>query len=93
MRRIVLIILFFVVVLFFAIFLGLNWGISFHLNLGFGSGGADVPVILWTLGSFAAGAFCAAIIFATSLRKKAKKAKRIKGLEGEPNEPDKENAG
>jgi uncharacterized integral membrane protein len=75
MRRKMLLILLFVVVLVFVVFLGLNWETQFDLKLGFGSRDVPVSVIVWTLGAFAAGVFCTVIIFATNLLKKGRQAK------------------
>jgi uncharacterized integral membrane protein len=75
MRRIVLLSLLFIVVLVFVVFLGLNWDTQFYLKLGFGSRDAPVSIIAWTVGAFATGVLCTAIIFATNLLKRGRKAK------------------
>ena len=75
MRRVVLFVLFFVVILCFGLFLGFNWETSFDLSLGFGLPVVQVSVIMWTLGAFLAGVVCTAIVFATNLVKNGRKAK------------------
>ena len=75
MRRVILLILLFVVVLIFAVFCGMNWSTAFHLNLGFGSAGFDIPVILWTLCAFGAGVLCTFIAMLTRMLKKTIRAK------------------
>jgi uncharacterized integral membrane protein len=73
MRRNLLLILLFIVVLVFVVFLGLNWETQFNLKLGFGSEDVPISIIIWTLGAFAIGAFCTIVIFATNLLKKGRK--------------------
>jgi TRAP-type C4-dicarboxylate transport system permease small subunit len=95
MRRIVLLVLLFVVVLvvfLFVVFLGLNWGTRFDLKLGFGSRDVPVSVIAWTLGSFIAGAVCTALVFVTILLKKGRKNK-VPAVTQKDREEEKENAG
>jgi TRAP-type C4-dicarboxylate transport system permease small subunit len=78
MRRIVLLILLvllFAAVLFFVVFLGLNWNTDFSLKRGFGSEDAQVPVIAWTLGAFVAGGLCTTVIFAVSRLRRGRKIK------------------
>ncbi|MDR1468701.1 MAG: hypothetical protein LBT00_05350 [Spirochaetaceae bacterium] len=75
MRRIVLFVLLFVVVLCFGLFLGFNWDTRFDLSLGFGSEDVQISVIMWTLGAFAVGAVCTTIVFAINLLKKGRKVK------------------
>jgi hypothetical protein len=75
MRRNFLLILLFAVVLVFVVFLGLNWETEFHLRVGFGSRDIPISIIIWTLGVFADGVLCTAIVFATNLLKKGRKKK------------------
>jgi uncharacterized integral membrane protein len=77
MRRIILIVLLFFVGLFFVVFLGLNWAARFNLNLGFGSESVEIPVIIWTLGAFLAGAVCTSIVFLINILKRSRKAKQV----------------
>jgi uncharacterized integral membrane protein len=70
MRRVILLILLFIVVLIFAVFCGMNWSTKFQLNLGFGSKSFDIPVILWTLCAFGAGVVCTALAVLISVWKK-----------------------
>jgi uncharacterized integral membrane protein len=91
MRRVILLILLFIVVLIFAVFCGMNWGTKFHLNLGFGSKSFDIPVILWTLCAFGAGVVCTALaVLINMLKKRARTGVKPSGKDGKapvPPEP------
>jgi uncharacterized integral membrane protein len=78
MRRNLLLILLFAIVLVFVVFLGLNWETQFALKLGFGSRDVPVSIIVWTLGAFVVGVVCSAIVFATNLKKGLKKGRMEK---------------